>query len=147
MTTNTDKPKKNYGFRIHSTRTCHICQRKVRATLVRKIMRNGREHVGLLSEDCNHWVKDSRGRLWIPKEEILDFRDAMVGVEYLSLQFIKDEYDHVCSVEGCDSQDGEFYHFAPKRVFGKDADNWPVLFLCTHHHAEWHKKMELPSQL
>lgn len=43
----------------------------------------------------------------------------------------------ICSVKGCGSDDVELNHFAPRGIFGEDADQWPTAFLCRKHHAEW----------
>ncbi len=47
-----------------------------------------------------------------------------------------------CSVTGCRAVGIEMHHFAPRNTFGADADNWPVLPLCRHHHRQWHETMD-----
>ncbi|HLS01784.1 MAG TPA: hypothetical protein VK054_07385, partial [Beutenbergiaceae bacterium] len=47
-----------------------------------------------------------------------------------------------CCVVGCGLPETEQHHFAPRNIFGAEADNWPVLPLCRNHHAEWHDRMD-----
>lgn len=44
-----------------------------------------------------------------------------------------------CSV--CDKSGTEYHHFAPRNVFGAEADRWPGAWLCVKHHREWHDRM------
>lgn len=43
----------------------------------------------------------------------------------------------ICSVVGCGRDDVELNHFAPRGIFGAEADDWPTAFLCRQHHTEW----------
>ena len=44
--------------------------------------------------------------------------------------------------ERCGRTDGvEAHHWAPRHVFGPDADSWPMSDLCAACHKEWHEKM------
>lgn len=47
-----------------------------------------------------------------------------------------------CSYRGCTAPGMDEHHFAPKNTFADDADNWPVMPLCQHHHHEWHQLMD-----
>lgn len=47
-----------------------------------------------------------------------------------------------CSRRGCDQEAVEDHHFAPRAVFGDEADDWPRALLCVPHHNEWHQRME-----
>ena len=42
----------------------------------------------------------------------------------------------VCGAEGA-----ELHHWAPKEVFGQEANAWPTAFLCVACHQEWHVGM------
>ena len=44
-----------------------------------------------------------------------------------------------CAV--CGAQITEYHHWAPRHLFGSDADKWPIGYLCPKHHAEWHDKV------
>lgn len=45
-----------------------------------------------------------------------------------------------CSHRLCTENAAEDHHSAPRSIFGKDADNWPLIPLCKQHHAVWHVK-------
>lgn len=47
-----------------------------------------------------------------------------------------------CTVRDCTQTGTEMHHFAPRNTFGDDADLWPVLPLCRHHHRHWHTRMD-----
>jgi hypothetical protein len=44
-----------------------------------------------------------------------------------------------CQVADCMEIGAEWHHWAPRCLFGNDADNWPKSWLCPKHHAEWHR--------
>lgn len=46
-----------------------------------------------------------------------------------------------CIVVDCYAIDVEFHHFAPKSVFGMEANDWPVMPVCRDHHTIWHLAM------
>lgn len=51
------------------------------------------------------------------------------------------QYDP-CSVKDCATTPTEYHHFAPRNIFGAEADEWPYLPLCRPHHVEWHQRMD-----
>lgn len=46
-----------------------------------------------------------------------------------------------CSRRGCEREAVEDHHFAPRAIFGDEADDWPRALLCLEHHIEWHRRM------
>lgn len=40
--------------------------------------------------------------------------------------------------EVCDSNEAELHHWAPQYLFGEEADQWPVGYLCRACHRKWH---------
>lgn len=38
----------------------------------------------------------------------------------------------------CGDENVEAHHFAPKHLFGDEAEKWPVAYLCKFHHKKWH---------
>ena len=42
----------------------------------------------------------------------------------------------VCRV--CGIHEVELHHWAPRALFGDDADLWPMDFLCRECHSRWH---------
>lgn len=47
----------------------------------------------------------------------------------------------ICSVQGCGSDDVELNHFAPRAIFGAEAEAWPKAYLCRKHHREWGERV------
>ena len=50
---------------------------------------------------------------------------------------INDSTDNQC--EKCGKMGAELHHWAPRHLFGDQADRWPVSFLCQECHATWHQ--------
>lgn len=46
-----------------------------------------------------------------------------------------------CLVRGCEAGDVELNHFAPQAIFGDNADDWPMGYLCVAHHIEWGQRV------
>jgi hypothetical protein len=47
-----------------------------------------------------------------------------------------------CIVRGCESDEVEWNHIAPKEIFGEEeAERWGMVALCRRHHQEWHDRM------
>lgn len=75
-------------------------------------------------------------------------KDAYIPKRRFSLAQIDEmaiEHDYsnsalVCCVEGCTNHDVEWHHFAPKGIFGEDAEKWPKAWVCKAHHDDWHKR-------
>ena len=51
----------------------------------------------------------------------------------------KDFIGGIC--EHCGAPGVELHHWAPRMVFGAEADDWPTGDLCPPCHAEWHERM------
>lgn len=49
------------------------------------------------------------------------------------------KHSEPCAVRGCDRRDTEYHHFAPRALFGAEADDYPGAYLCQEHHDKWHK--------
>lgn len=47
-----------------------------------------------------------------------------------------------CSRRGCEREAVEDHHFAPRAIFGDEAEDWPRALLCVEHHTEWHRRMQ-----
>lgn len=54
-------------------------------------------------------------------------------------------YDYRTTAEPCvvcgSTAGTEYHHFAPRHIFGDDADKWPGAYLCRICHMLWHKTM------
>lgn len=47
-----------------------------------------------------------------------------------------------CQYDGCNMTAIEWNHYAPRALFGEDADRWPIGPLCRMHHQTWHAGLE-----
>jgi hypothetical protein len=63
--------------------------------------------------------------------------------EYETFPVLNDyrEFGEPCAVRGCDDIETEYHHFAPRHLFGNDAEDYPGAYLCRRHHKEWHDKV------
>ena len=53
-----------------------------------------------------------------------DIQEIPVGIE--------------CQVRDCQQPGHERHHWAPRELFGAEADDWPMGLLCSAHHRLWH---------
>ena len=95
-----------------------------------------RIHISLYCLDCGK-IATGKGKPFISRDKFTDEQIAAMPVRVDN----RDE-THVCCVRGCDRTGVELNHFAPRHLFGAEADDWPVGWLCTPHHREWHQKTE-----
>jgi hypothetical protein len=49
------------------------------------------------------------------------------------------EFSEPCVIRGCGRKDTELHHFAPRALFGNEADDYPTGWLCQYHHDRWHE--------
>lgn len=53
--------------------------------------------------------------------------------QWMEKNQIEEKKCEVCSAHGV-----EEHHWAPKHLFGDDAERWPKSYLCRSCHAKWH---------
>lgn len=46
-----------------------------------------------------------------------------------------------CKFSGCQNHADDRHHYAPRGVFGTEADSYGTVDLCKFHHARWHRTM------
>jgi hypothetical protein len=71
--------------------------------------------------------------LWIPLADV-----RAVGVNENDLPWSNTIAPHNRCAR-CGARDVELHHWAPRAMFGEEADRWPQDYLCHDHHAEWHR--------
>jgi len=64
-----------------------------------------------------------------------------VGIDVASLPVAVDRRTQNPPCVVCGRFGTERHHWAPREVFGDEADHWPVAWLCRECHAEWHRVM------
>jgi hypothetical protein len=97
-----------------------------------RIAGNGSYQVVVVCSSCKtqsgpiaHWRLDRMGVVISELPVVADYRGGLGR----------------CSRRGCDREAVEDHHFAPRAVFGDEADEWPRALLCVGHHSEWHERM------
>jgi hypothetical protein len=109
---------------------CIHCGQITTAYLSRNITHAGVSNVFWKCERCN---KNANGSAkWIPHQPIQDF-----GIDIDILPIEKDDRKECCVV--CGELGTHYHHWAPRHLFGDEADKWPGAFLCVKHHVHWHK--------
>jgi 5-methylcytosine-specific restriction endonuclease McrA len=113
---------------ITKKKHCERCEQVITARLVRKITTSG---TSLIFWECPGGHAISRIPKWISHAEVKKFFDIN------SIPVVEDfSQDHKCAV--CGKTGTEYHHFAPRHLFGDEADKWPGVYLCRPHHTEWH---------
>lgn len=101
------------------------------AKLVRNITQSGVSQVYWYCILGSHAI--TKGGGFISHEKI-----KSAGFDPDSLPVIENySGNELCAV--CQSPFTELHHFAPKHLFGTDADKWPTAYLCKPHHDLWHE--------
>lgn len=130
---------------------------------------NGDKKVGARCPTCDRWARFPNGKMWLSGEDLHSLRMAdcqWLDGEWDGSQSPKErstdpepqevhspantEIIHCC-VKGCPNTNHdvgiENHHFAPKALFGKDAENWPVEPVCLPHHEQWHETINLHQRM
>lgn len=92
--------------------------------------KNGSKVFPMYCDDCGQ----ATGKL-IKKEEA-----NSVNYELKEIVFTSSNTGYLTKVKCyvCGHSNVELHHFAPYHLFGRDADKWPVAYLCKEHHKQWH---------
>lgn len=72
-------------------------------------------------------------KLWIPHTQAGDIENLPILNDYRP-------QNPPCVV--CGGSGTEEHHWAPRNIFGEDANMWPMSYLCRMHHTEWHDRMD-----
>jgi protein-arginine kinase activator protein McsA len=115
---------------VRKTKRCQRCNQNVSALLVRRISASGVSMVYWQCPDCQDAI--DKAPHWIKHDQLTT---AKIDPETLP---VAGDYrqQHACAV--CGSVGTEYHHFAPKHLFGDEADLWPTAYLCLRHHHQWH---------
>lgn len=77
------------------------------------------------------------------------YEKKQIAIEYAKkngpLKYVKTKTQEYMEEDGekiicevCGATGGEYHHWAPQYLFGKDADKWPTSYLCRKCHKLWH---------
>ena len=76
---------------------------------------------------------------YIKKQIAFEYAIKNGPLEYLQTRTAKfmERKQMQIKCEVCDANEGELHHWAPQYLF-KDADSWPMSYLCRACHRKWH---------
>lgn len=106
------------------------------ARLSRKLTENGGELIGVFCSDCRRWVTREKGYpgLWLA----IDHPD-LLNLDLDRIPVV-DGYFLYRRCEWCaEWRSCEAHHAAPQKLFGEDAHEFPLLYLCRSCHERWHQ--------
>jgi hypothetical protein len=109
--------------------TCANCHTMSEATLVRNITGSGTSQVYW---KCNACHKNAVGTARFIQHALI----TGYGIKIDDIPTEKDYRVEKCAV--CGELGAEYHHWAPRHLFGDNADKWPTAYLCKAHHDEWH---------
>lgn len=108
---------------------CKFCNRTGSARLVRKINSFGSSLVYWECTLCNENAMGSAH--WLPHDPIRKY-----GINIDEIPIVEDYRVQTCSV--CGTLGAQLHHWAPRYLFGDEADKWPLTYLCVPCHIRWH---------
>ena len=109
---------------------CRKCGSESR--LVKDIKTDGSEQFWFKCLSCEANAKGPG--TWIPKRSIINPDKVEINNDY------RTDTDR-CAVIGC-NEPAQDHHWAPRHIFGAEAENWPRSYLCLKHHDLWHRLVE-----
>lgn len=100
------------------------------------------QHITQSGSECYEWRCDDCHRpnpygdrgIFIPKEWV---RNNLTRQQIATLPIIRADGELKC--RKCGAIGAEWHHWAPKGIFGGEADEWPVDPLCKKCHDQWHR--------
>ncbi len=116
---------------MNLNRFCKRCNSIQPVTLGQFINRASHISYGLRCDTCNGNVPDSKGRIWIPKEDL-----KTAGIDSESVPLLSFSSGNRCAK--CGERGAQLHHWAPKHLFNHGADYWPTDYLCDDCHLKWH---------
>ena len=106
---------------------CKNCGKETATRIVRNINSAG---VSMTWVQCLTCGKNARGSgQWLKKPSNVE---ELPVIENFSTNY-------TCEV--CGHTGAEVHHWAPRFIFGNEADQWPTGYLCPTCHAYWHDKI------
>lgn len=109
---------------------CKYCRQARQVRLVRNITGSGSSQVYWQCKTCRRNAYG--GGQYIDHKPIIAF-----GKPIENIPVIEDYRVEKCAV--CGALGAEYHHWAPRHLFGDDADKWPGAYLCKQHHDLWHR--------
>lgn len=130
---------------VNADRWCRACNRETSQFLGRFVLTNGEFHCCWWCRRCENYADSDHGGGWVLKRDVI-----AMGVVPECLPTVPPEPKQLTLVDlpvvvvkcrRCRAFGVEVHHWAPRAVFGDEADKWPTDALCTACHREWHARM------
>lgn len=112
---------------IIKERNCNKCGVTRHVKLVRNIAANGTSQI--------YWwcvFHEGAASEYIPHDKL---KAAKIEIDSIP---IVENYSTLVQCEVCGALGAELHHFAPKYLFGDEAEDYPKSYLCDYHHTHWH---------
>jgi hypothetical protein len=133
---------------VNSDRWCDACRRDTSQFIGHRVAQNGSVQCCWWCRKCESYAVDDHGSVWIPHSTVRALGAEPCLVPSIERRTRQQPFPFAppaasvkcrrCGVPGA----VEEHHWAPRWVFGDDADNWPTDMLCPVCHREWHAKMD-----
>ena len=112
---------------------CQWCKLETEAVLHVQLFINGARNFVWRCLSCNRPAPVKGSPLYIPKGTI---ELHLSQNEIAALPVLMPVFYDRCAV--CGSRDVEDHHWAPRAIFGEEAEKWPHDKLCGNCHDRWH---------
>ena len=111
---------------------CQWCKQTTVATLHVQLFINGAKNF-VWRCSCGRLAPVLKSPLFIPKQDV---EAHCTAEEIAALPVLMPVFYDRCAV--CGARDVEDHHWAPRAIFGADAEKWPHDKLCSDCHKRWH---------
>jgi hypothetical protein len=111
---------------------CVNCNADTKMILHRRQMTSGGFHYCWQCSSCRR-MHVANGRTWISASIVSQF---LTPEQIDALPIIS--ADEPVNCVKCGSLGAELHHWAPRAIFGNEADQWPTDYLCLPCHRLWH---------
>lgn len=113
--------------------TCKYCDHETQAQLVVHVFANGSQNFTWECVSCGRKAPTG-GPIYIDSDIV---RQHLTNEEIKSLPIIMPPLVDRCA--HCGQRATEEHHWAPRAIFGPEADRWPTDRLCKTCHDLWHQ--------
>ena len=129
----TFKPRSNDSLSSQSSSRCALTQIVVDRSSEHRP--NGEDHVWWRCDDCH--INLLGPGYWVPHDYLTEH-----SVDVSTLEVIQDQRRRTPPCRVCGKRGAELHHWAPRHLFGAEADLWPTDYLCKSCHQLWHHHVE-----
>src|SRR5574343_876621 len=121
-------------FFLRKKGQCVPCKAETRFVLHRQFTGSGAESFVWVCGACQTRNPDRSPRHFISREQV---KNHVTDEQIENLPTIMPRLSNRCAK--CGNRGTELHHWAPRAIFGTDADNWPTDYLCKDCHDHWQR--------